>query len=92
MTDLPDNSKVICPECCHQFGAISAEDQRRERDAYDAFDRMQDVLRVVRTGLVGYIGGIPSRQFAVGRLIGEIDAALNRCGDQTAVAPTKEPG
>jgi len=28
----PDSSKVICPNCCHQFGAISERDQNELRD------------------------------------------------------------
>lgn len=40
MTNLEvDNSKVICPNCCHQFGAISVSDQKARRDAADEIER-----------------------------------------------------
>jgi uncharacterized Zn finger protein (UPF0148 family) len=32
MSETPDNSKVICPNCCHQFGAISVDDQKRVKE------------------------------------------------------------
>lgn len=42
MTNLEvDNSKVICPNCCHQFGAISVSDQKARRDAADEIERLQ---------------------------------------------------
>lgn len=39
---IADNSKVICPQCVHQFTAISVDDQKRIRlleAALEAWER-----------------------------------------------------
>lgn len=41
--DEPDNSKVICPQCCHQFGAISVDDQTERRRATEELERLKQL-------------------------------------------------
>ncbi len=45
----PDNSKVICPNCCHEFGAISVNDQKLRRIAADTIEQMRELLKLVQS-------------------------------------------
>lgn len=47
----PDNSKVICPACCHQFTAISVNDQVHRTQLRDRLRTELDVVLSKYTGL-----------------------------------------
>ena len=38
MSDAPRNDCVICPACCHQFSAISVDDQQHRSELERAFE------------------------------------------------------
>lgn len=46
---VPDNSMVICPNCTHQFPAISVDDQKERASLRQQLEAAQALLREART-------------------------------------------
>lgn len=59
LANQPDNSKVICPNCCNQFGATSVDDQKVYRE-------LRELLKLVQSDAGNWLhSGLQKRIEAV---------------------------